>query len=86
MQTEKPFLPTVSLPVYFTLYLALNANEKHHKDERNIISLTSTDFLCGPSTETKNVTRIFRLNILYSHNELFFFLLEKTKIAIIDLS
>ena len=45
MQTEKPFLPTVSLPVYFTLYLALNANEKHHKDERNIISLTSTDSL-----------------------------------------
>ena len=45
MQTEKPILPTVSLPVYFTLYLALSANEKHHKDERNIISLTSTDSL-----------------------------------------
>ena len=66
MQTENSILPTVSLPVYFTLYLALNANEKHHKDERNIISLTSTDSLCGPNTETKKVTRIFRLNILYS--------------------
>ena len=72
MQTEKP----IWIPTYFThskfarvFYLALNANEKHHKDERNIISLTSTDSLCGPSTETKKVTRIFRLNILYSHND-----------------
>ena len=59
MQTEKSILPTVSLPVYFTLYLALNANEKHHKDERNIISLSSTNFHVATAQKPKKSPEFF---------------------------